>query len=45
VTDTAVTHQPGFWNWARTDPGRIAVVEHDGQETTFGEMAAAVNRV
>ena len=45
MTDTAVTPQPGFWNWARTDPDRVAVVEHDGQETTFGEMAAAVNRV
>ncbi|MCX5043345.1 acyl-CoA synthetase [Aldersonia sp. NBC_00410] len=35
---------PGLWNIAADDPGRIALVDPDGREVSYGELAAAADR-
>ena len=35
----------GFWKWAEAEPDRLAVVDPDGREMSFGELAAQSNRV
>ena len=35
----------GFWTIAAEDPDRMAVVDAEGRETTFGELLAASNQV
>ena len=32
----------GFWNFARRDPDRLALVDPDGREWTRGELLAAL---
>ncbi len=34
----------GFWNWATSDPARIAVIETTGEPVTYGELAARVHQ-
>ena len=35
----------GFWNFARRDPARLALVDPDGREWTRGELLASSNQV
>ena len=35
----------GFWNVAEREPDRLAAVDPDGREVTFGEVYAEANRV
>jgi long-chain acyl-CoA synthetase len=35
----------GFWPLARRQPDRLALVAPDGEELTFGELAARANRI
>ncbi len=35
----------GFWNVARSDPGRLALVDPDGAEMTAGELWAECNKL
>ena len=35
----------GFWKWAEAEPDRLAVVDPEGREISFGELAARSNRV
>ncbi|MXV90988.1 MAG: AMP-binding protein [Acidimicrobiia bacterium] len=39
-----MTDPLGFWSIAEHDPGRVAVVEALGRQTTFGELAELTNR-
>jgi long-chain acyl-CoA synthetase len=34
----------GFWKFAASEPAKLAIVDPDGNETTYGEALAAVNR-
>ena len=34
----------GFWNFARRDPGALALVDPDGREWTRGELLAGCNQ-
>ena len=34
----------GFWAYAQSDPGQLALVEPDGREWSRGELFAACNR-
>lgn len=43
MTDNVVL-EPGLWNIAANDPDRIAVVDPDGREVSYGELAAAADR-
>ncbi len=36
---------PGFWNFALTDPERVAIVDHDGSQMTFGALRDRVNQL
>lgn len=40
-----MTEPVGFWEHAAADPGRVAVVDVEGAETTFGELAAWSDRL
>ncbi|MEU8244995.1 AMP-binding protein [Nonomuraea sp. NPDC048916] len=40
-----VKQLPGFYAIAAADPGRLAVIDTDGSETTYGELLATVNQV
>jgi long-chain acyl-CoA synthetase len=42
----AVSNEPtaGLWNIAADDPGRIALVDPDGREVSYGELTAAADR-
>lgn len=40
-----ISRLPGFYAIAATDPDRLAVIDTDGTETTYGELLAEVNRV
>ena len=35
----------GFWNFARRDPDRVALVDPDGRERTRGELLTAANQI
>ena len=35
----------GFWKLAEEDPGRLAVVDPDGREITYGDLHAEANRL
>ena len=35
----------GFWTIAANDPGRLSLVEPEGNEVTFGELRANANRI
>jgi long-chain acyl-CoA synthetase len=35
----------GFWNYARREPDRLALVDPEGREWTRGELLAACNRI
>ena len=35
----------GFWNLARSEPNRLALVDPDGREWTRGELLARRNRL
>lgn len=35
----------GAWEWARREPGRIALEDERGRTTTFGELGARVNQL
>ena len=35
----------GFWNFAKTNPAALAVVDPDGVETTRGELLARCNQL
>jgi long-chain acyl-CoA synthetase len=35
----------GFWNIARDNPDHVALIDHDGNVTTAGELRAAQNQV
>ncbi len=43
MTDNAVL-EPGLWNIAASDPDRIAVVDPDGREVTYAELATTADR-
>ena len=34
----------GFWNFARREPNRLALVDPDGREWTRGELLAGCNQ-
>ncbi len=36
---------PGFWEFALQDPGRIAIIDHDGAQITFGALRDRVNQL
>jgi long-chain acyl-CoA synthetase len=36
---------PGFWGYADVDPGRVAVVDVDASEVTFGALRDRVNQL
>ena len=40
-----MTDTTGFWNLAAEDPGRLAVVDPDGRQITYGELHAEANRL
>jgi long-chain acyl-CoA synthetase len=40
-----MTETTGFWKLAEEDPGRLAVVDPDGREVTYGELHAEANRL
>ncbi|MFG1707926.1 AMP-binding protein [Nonomuraea sp. M3C6] len=40
-----VSQLPGFYAIAAADPGRLAVIDTDGTETSYGELLARVNQV
>ena len=35
----------GFWNFARKDPSKLALVDPSGKEWTRGELFARANQV
>ncbi len=35
----------GFWNTVATDPDHVAIIDPNGVPTTYGELAANINRV
>ena len=35
----------GFWNFARRDPGQLALVDPEGREWTRGELLARCNQL
>ncbi|HCT81662.1 MAG TPA: acyl-CoA synthetase [Micromonosporaceae bacterium] len=41
----AVTHAPGLWNIAKTQPALTAVVEPDGRQVSYEELAAEADRI
>src|SRR2546422_9564505 len=40
-----MTDALGLWRIAAEDPSRLAVVDPDGREVTYGELAAWSNRI
>lgn len=40
-----VSDLPGFYAIAAADPGRLAVIDTDGAETSYGDLLARVNQV
>ncbi|MEV0620727.1 AMP-binding protein [Nonomuraea sp. NPDC050404] len=42
---TDISELPGFYAIAAADPGRLAVIDTDGTETTFGDLLTRVNQV
>jgi long-chain acyl-CoA synthetase len=37
--------QLGFWNFARNDPSKLALVSPDGTEVSRGELLASCNQL
>jgi long-chain acyl-CoA synthetase len=40
-----MTDTTGFWKLAEEDPGRLAVVDPDGRQVTYGDLHAEANRL
>jgi long-chain acyl-CoA synthetase len=40
-----MTDATSFWKLAETEPGRLAVVDPDGREITYGDLHAEANRL
>ncbi len=40
-----MAQQLGFWAWAQSDPGRLALVTPSGEEVSAGDLLARVNQV